>query len=100
MFRNKFYFLTALAALPALVLGQVLTSGASDPTVVVTTGGLSDVWSQLTGLWIPILLGVYEVIVRYVPTVRSYSLLTWLMDLLRYLSPDRKLEALGEIGEF
>lgn len=39
--------------------------------------------------WITIAIGAYELIVRYFPTVNSWSIITWVMRLFKWLVPDK-----------
>jgi hypothetical protein len=48
-----------------------------------------DIFYLITG----ILLSVYEVVARLFPTTKSYSIITWIVRILRMLLPDVKSRA-------
>lgn len=43
-------------------------------------------WHFLLSIIIPIIVGLYEVIVRIIPTVANYSFIGKIIDLLKWLS--------------
>jgi hypothetical protein len=68
---------------------------AAQPDTAVATGagvGSTSFLTKLVG-WLPLVIyGLYDTVARYVPTVRSYSPLTYIINLIRFLIPDKRVE--------
>jgi hypothetical protein len=39
--------------------------------------------------WVAVFLALYEVFARYVPTVKSYSVITWFVRFVQLIFPDK-----------
>jgi hypothetical protein len=72
-----------------MVLG--LIAKAQDSTVHLSiAGGIT-----LPGWWkiaLSILVGVYEIVVRYIPTVRNYSIIGWIIQIIQTLVPNKSVQ--------
>lgn len=81
--------LFALVALTVPALAQ-------DSTAVDTGGIVGSLFGDfdiLTALACAV--GIYEVVITYYPTVKNYSLLTLLFNIIRFIAPNRKATAAG-----
>lgn len=80
----KFFALAFLMLLSLSVFCQ--DTAAVDTTTVTSPGiiaGLS--WTMILG----IVVGIYEVLVRYIPTVSNISIVSFIMGLLKKLVPNK-----------
>lgn len=60
--------------------------GQDSTAVGAATGGFSlPAW---VGVVAPIVLGVYELIIRYVPTVKNYSIIGWIIKIIQLIVPN------------
>jgi hypothetical protein len=64
-----------------------------------SSGGGSG-FGSVFSLWLPLAYTVYEAVVRYIPTLKSYSILTYLMRIINVLAPDKKDNGDGSLGVF
>jgi hypothetical protein len=69
-----------------LVLTAAFCFAQTDSTT--TGGGSFSLPSKIT-FWITILLSAYELVIRYFPTVSSYSIVTLAIRIFKFLVPDR-----------
>lgn len=77
-------------------------SPAPETTLTPEEVGAGGLWDWIKLHWAnfaAILLGIYELVVRYFPTVRSYSLLSWIVRILLYIVPDRAKDGRQYVGE-
>lgn len=61
------------------------TVAPTPPEDTSTKGWLMDNWGKI----VLALVGCYEAVARIFPTIRSISILTWIMRILAYVVPDR-----------
>jgi hypothetical protein len=71
----KFVFLIVLLWLPSLLLSQTV-----EPDQPV------NVWRIIWTIVVPIIAGLYEVIVRIIPTVGNYSFIGKIIEILLWIS--------------
>jgi hypothetical protein len=81
------FLLAILLAMPLMVLAQDNTPG-----VILFEKIVGDIMQY--GLFV---LALYEIVVRFFPTVQSYSLLTQLIHIIEILIPDRSRSTEGAI---
>lgn len=82
---KKLSLLFTLLCATALLFAQDST-GVSIPV----SGGIVDWVTAHLGTTITIILAVYEVAVRLIPTLGNYSILSYIIKLLNILVPNRK----------
>jgi hypothetical protein len=70
---------------------------AQDSTVVVPiSGGISDWISTHLGLVITLVLSVYEILARVIPTIKNYSIISFIVKILNQLVPNQKTSATSD----
>jgi hypothetical protein len=94
--RNVFRFLGLLAVLclPFVSLAQ------NDGSVSDSGGVGGSLFGSVLSLWLPLAYAVYEAVIRYVPTLKSFSPLTYLMRIINVIVPDKKDNGDGTVGVF
>ena len=92
--KKAFFYFLSLAFMILLFLPVVIL--AQDSTVVDSTGGGGGggglVLSPTLVLVGSIILGIYEVVVRYLPTAKNYSILGWLIKIIQVIVPNKPSE--------
>jgi hypothetical protein len=96
---KKLFSILFLAAITLLAFST--HSYAQDTTVITPTGGGG---SWITNNWqilLAVVYGVYEIVVRYFPTVSNVSLLSWVIKIIQAIVPNNKAGIAGQkIGTF
>ncbi len=73
------------------LLFATLLSFAQDSTIVVPIGGGISTWvTEHLGTVIVAILGIYELIARLVPTIKNYSIISFIVKILNQLVPNKK----------
>lgn len=69
-----------------LLLTPMVIFAQSDST---SSGGIGGIVSKIP-VWIPVVLtGLYELLVRVVPTAKSWSILSFVMNLINWILPNK-----------
>jgi hypothetical protein len=92
----KKLFKISLMAMFAILVFSVVTFAQMDSTTVTTTGGGV---SWITNNWqilLAVFYGVYELVVRYFPTVSNVSLLSWVIKIIQAIVPNNKAGLAGQ----
>jgi hypothetical protein len=91
---KKLFLILFLAAITLLAFST--HSYAQDTTQVTPTGGGG---SWITNNWqilLAVVYGIYEIVVRYFPTVSNVSLLSWVIKIIQAIVPNNKAGFVGQ----
>lgn len=83
--KKKVILLWIAAALVALFILPGQTFAGDTTSAATGTGSSLPSWLPLVS---GIVVGVYELLIRYIPTVKNYSILGWVITLIQAVIPN------------
>ena len=86
---KSFVRLLLMAALLFFTLDVVLFAQV-DSTAHISGGGIFGFLKKIPAWVVPGILGLYELIVRLVPTVKNYSVLSLIISIIQMIFPNKK----------